>query len=182
MSKSRSERRLKEGFVHVYTGDGKGKTTTAFGLAMRAIGHGYSVNIIQYLKGEYDYGEVKASKNLPNLQVKRFGTLDFVNPEEKSEKDIEQARKAFDYSRKIVTSGKWDVVILDEINVALDFGLFQIEEVLDLIEKKPKNVELILTGRYAPHQIIKAADIVTYMRQVKHVFNQGVAPREGVDY
>lgn len=182
MSQTRSEKQLKEGFVHVYTGDGKGKTTTAFGLAMRAIGHGYSVNIIQYLKGEYEYGEVKASKYLPNLQVKRFGTLDFVNPEKKTDTDVKQARKAFDYSKKVVMSAEWDFVILDEINVALDFGLFKVEEVLDLIEKKPKNVELVLTGRYAPHQIIKAANIVTYMRQVKHIFSQGVAPREGVDY
>ncbi|MFX1486811.1 MAG: cob(I)yrinic acid a,c-diamide adenosyltransferase [Promethearchaeota archaeon] len=182
MRQPRSEKRLKEGFVHVYTGDGKGKTTTAFGLAMRAIGHGYSVNIIQYLKGEYEYGEVKASKYLPNLEVKRFGTLDFVNPEEKSDTDVEQARKAFDYSREVVMSEKWDIVILDEINVALDFGLFKIEEVLDLIEKKPKKVELILTGRYAPSQIVRAGDIVTYMRQVKHVFSRGIGPREGVDY
>jgi len=177
-----TRRRLIKGLVQVYTGDGKGKTSAAFGLALRAVGRGLKVYIIQFIKGGFDYGELYVVEKIPNLKLATFGRGRFVTEIPASEEDTKLAREAFELAKKIVGSGEYDVVILDEVNVALNLKMISIDEVTDLIKNKPKHVELILTGRYASPQIIDAADLVTEMREVKHPYAQGVPPRKGIEF
>jgi len=174
--------KLKEGLVQVYTGNGKGKTSAAFGLALRAIGRGLKVYIIQFIKGGFDYGELYVVDKLPNLKLKAFGQGKFVTQFPPSKKDVEIAKEALELAKKIVKSGEYDVVILDEINVAMSLRLIKIEEVVNMIKEKPKNVELVLTGRYAPKEIIDIADLVTEMKEIKHPFQKGIPPRKGIEF
>ncbi|HEX69094.1 MAG TPA: cob(I)yrinic acid a,c-diamide adenosyltransferase [Candidatus Bathyarchaeota archaeon] len=174
--------KLEKGLVQVYTGDGKGKTSAAFGLALRAIGRGLKVYIIQFIKGGFDYGELYIIDKLPNLKLKAFGQGKFVTQFPPGEKDIKIAKEAFNLAKKIVMSGEYDIVILDEINVALSLRLIKTEDVINLIKEKPEHVELVLTGRYAPKEIIEAADLVTEMREIKHPFQKGVPPRKGIEF
>jgi len=185
MSRPEEERKkhgLERGLVQVYTGDGKGKTTAAFGLALRAIGRGLKVFVIQFLKGGFDFGELHVVDRLPNLEVRSFGRGRFITASGPSEEDIEEARKALELAREVVMSGEYDIVILDEVNVALHFGLIRLEDVLDLVEHKPEHVELVLTGRRAPEELIEVADLVTEMREVKHPYRRGVPPRPGIEF
>jgi cob(I)alamin adenosyltransferase len=174
--------KLKKGIVQVYTGDGKGKTSAAFGLALRAIGRGLKVYVIQFIKGGFDYGELYVVDKLPNITLRAFGRGKFVTQQPPGEEDVRLAEEAFQLAKKIVESGKYDMVVLDEINVALNLKLISLEEVLELIRRKPRHVELVLTGRYAPEQIIEAADLVTEMREVKHPFKKGCQARKGIEY
>jgi len=174
--------KLEEGLVQVYTGDGKGKTSAAFGLALRAIGRGLKVYIIQFIKGGFDYGELYVIDKLPNIELKAFGRGTFVTEKPPKKEDIEHAEDAFQLAKKIVESGEYDVVVLDEINVALNLKLISIENVLELIKNKPKHVELVLTGRYASNEIIEAADLVTEMKEIKHPYNKGFQARKGIEY
>lgn len=173
--------RLKQGLVQVYTGDGKGKTSAAFGLALRAIGRGFKVYVIQFIKGGFDYGELYAVKHLPNLKLKAFGQGKFVTQTPPSEKDVGIAKEAFTLAKHVVKSGEYDVVVLDEINVAVHLGLLNVKEVVNLVKNKPAYVELVLTGRYAPKEIIENADLVTEMKEIKHPFTKGVQPRKGIE-
>jgi len=177
-----TRQRLKKGLVQVYTGDGKGKTSAAFGLALRAVGRGFKVYIIQFIKGGFDYGELYIVEKIPNLKLASFGRGRFVTEVPPSEEDSKLAREALELAKKVVKSGEYDVVVLDEVNVALNLKMISLGEVIDLIKNKPKHVELILTGRYAPVQIIDAADLVTEMREVKHPYAQGVPPRKGIEF
>ncbi|UCE96092.1 MAG: cob(I)yrinic acid a,c-diamide adenosyltransferase [Candidatus Bathyarchaeota archaeon] len=174
--------RLEIGLIQVYTGDGKGKTSAAFGLALRAIGQGLKVYMIQFIKGGFDYGELNTIKQLSNFQLKAFGSGKFITEKPPKREDMEFASKAFELATKIVESGEYDIVILDEINVALNLKLIEVTDVIKLLKSKPKHIELILTGRYAPPPILKAADLVTEMKDIKHPFNQGVPPRKGIEY
>jgi len=174
--------RLERGFVQVYTGNGKGKSSAAFGLALRAIGRGLKVYIIQFIKGGFDYGELYIVDKLTNLTLKTFGRGKFVTEKPPEKVDVELAEKALALAEDVVKSGEYDVVILDEINVALNLKLIKIEKVVELVRNKPKHVELVLTGRYAPNQIIEAADLVTEMKDVKHPFNKGYPARKGIEY
>jgi len=174
--------RLEKGLVQVYTGDGKGKTSAAFGLALRAVGRGLKVYVIQFIKGGFDYGELHVVERLPNLRLASFGRGRFITNLPPSEEDVKLAREAFELAKKVVKSGEHDVVVLDEINVALNLKMVETEEVIDLIRNKPKHVELILTGRYAPVEVIEAADLVTEMREVKHPYTRGELPRRGIEY
>jgi cob(I)alamin adenosyltransferase len=174
--------KLEKGLVQVYTGNGKGKSSAAFGLALRAIGRGLKVYIIQFIKGGFDYGELYIVDKLPNLTLKAFGRGKFVTQKPAEKVDVEFAEEAFALAEEVVKSGEYDIVILDEINVALNLKLIKIEKVLELIKNKPKHVELILTGRYAPNEIIEAADLVTEMKEVKHPFNKGYQARKGIEY
>ena len=174
--------RLENGLVQVYTGDGKGKTSAAFGAALRAIGRGLNVYIIQFIKGGFDYGELYVVEKLPNLKLAAFGRGKFVTEVSPHEEDVKLAKEAFELARKVVQSGEYDVVILDEINVALNLKLVKVDEALQLIMNKPVHVELILTGRYAPRQIIEVANLVTEMNEIKHPFTEGVKPRKGIEY
>jgi cob(I)alamin adenosyltransferase len=186
------------GLVHVYTGDGKGKTTTSVGTGLRAVGHDMTVFMIQFLKGGGHAGEVVAAeKMLPNFKIKQFGkpcpyseemrkgTMECGNCKDcflTRKEEREKVEEALELAEKTVKSGKYDVVILDEINNAVSRKLTSVSRVLKLISLKKNHVELILTGRNAPKEIIEAADYVTYMKRVKHPFTRGIRSRYGIDY
>jgi len=174
--------KLEEGIVQVYTGNGKGKSTAAFGLALRAIGRGLKVYIIQFIKGGFDYGELYIVDKLPNLTLKAFGRGKFVTEKPPEKVDVQFAEEALALAEKIVKSGEYDIVILDEVNVALNLKLIKTGRVVELIKAKPKHVELVLTGRYAPNEIIELADLVTEMHEVKHPYNKGFEARKGIEY
>jgi len=174
--------KLEQGLVQVYTGNGKGKTSAAFGLALRAIGRGLKVYIIQFIKGGFDYGELYTVDRFPNLELKAFGRGRFVTEKPPNEEDVKLSEEALALAEEVVKGGEYDIVILDEINVALNLKLIDLERVLELINNKPKHVELVLTGRYAPKEIIKAANLVTEMKEVKHPFNKGYQARKGIEY
>lgn len=174
--------RLERGLIQVYTGDGKGKTSAAFGLALRAVGRGLKVYVIQFIKGGFDYGELYIVERLPNFKLKAFGRGKFVTDVPPTEDDVKLAKEAFELARKVVSSGEYDVVVLDEINVALHLKLIETEEVVDLIRSKPKHVELILTGRYVPPEVVELADLVTEMKEIKHPYTKGVPPRKGIEF
>jgi len=177
-----SRGRLKEGMVQVYTGDGKGKTTAALGLALRALGHGLTVYMIQFMKGDPEYGELRAGRCLNGLTIRQFGRTDFVDRDHPAEEDLSLARQGLEHARAIMEAGEHDLLILDEINVAMDFGLVPVQAVLELIENKPREMELILTGRSAPRAVVEAADLVTEMREIKHYYQQGRMARDGIEH
>jgi cob(I)alamin adenosyltransferase len=167
-----------KGMIHVYTGDGKGKTTAALGLALRALGHGSKVIVIQFLKGQEISGERLAAKRLaPELKIIPMGRAGFINPVNPDPKDKLLARKALDYAKRIVQKNACDVLILDEVNVALALNLIPVEDVLNFIDSKPDHLELVLTGRNALPIIIEKADLVTEMNCIKHYYDQGVRDR-----
>jgi len=174
--------KLEKGLVHVYTGNGKGKTSAAFGLALRAIGNGLKVFVIQFIKGGFDYGELHAVKFLPNLELRTFGRGKFISKIPPDAEDVRLAREGFELAKKVIEGGGFDVVVLDEINVAMHLKLIRVDEVLGLIRNKPKHVELVLTGRSAPSEIVEVADLVTEMREVKHPYALGMQPRKGIEY
>ena len=171
-----------KGLVIVITGNGKGKTTAAFGQALRAIGQGYKVFVLQFMKGR-KYGEfIAAEKYLPHLTIRMSGLDSFVMRDNPAAIDIELAQKGLDMAKKVIKSGKYDMVILDEINVALDFKLIALTEVIELINNKPSNLDLILTGRYAPPEIIELADTVSEIKEIKHHYAAGIKDRVGIEY
>ena len=174
--------KLERGLVQIYTGDGKGKTSAAFGLALRAIGRGLKVYVIQFIKGGFDYGELYVVDKLPNLTLKAFGRGSFITEKPPRKRDFQLAEEALTLAEGIIKGGEYDIVILDEINVALSLKLVKIERVLEQIKNKPRHVELVLTGRRAPDEIIEAADLVTEMREIKHPFNKGCQARKGIEY
>jgi len=170
------------GMVHVYTGDGKGKTTAALGLGMRAAGHGYRVLMIQFMKGDIKYGELEAAKSIPNFEIKQFGRPDFVDKKNPAQIDIDLAGKGLEHARDIVKGGMVDMLILDEINVAVEWGLVPASDVVEIVKARPRNMEMVLTGRYAPREFIEMADTVTEMKEVKHPYTKKVMARKGVEY
>lgn len=174
--------RFERGLVQVYTGDGKGKTSAAFGLALRALGRGLKVYIIQFIKGGFDYGELHTLQQLANLKLKAFGRGKFITDKPPEKADVDLAREALMWAEKIISSGEYDIVILDEVNVAVSLELIDAKDIVKLAENKPKHVELILTGRHAPPEIVELADLVTEMKEVKHPFQKGVPPRRGIEY
>jgi len=169
-----------QGFTQVYTGDGKGKTTAAFGLALRAAGAGLKVYFAQFIKG-MKYSELDSIKRFDDLiTLKQYGRNCFIkrNP---LQEDIDIAQKGFDEIKQIVSSNNYDIIILDEINIAISYNLIEEEKVLELIKNKPFNVELIITGRYATPNIIELADLVTEMKEVKHYYQKGIVARVGIE-
>ena len=171
-----------KGLVMVITGNGKGKTTAAFGQALRAIGQGYKVFVLQFMKGR-KYGEfIAAEKYLPHLTIRMSGLDSFVMRDNPAAIDIELAQKGLAAAQKAINGGKYDMVILDEINVALDFKLIALTEVIELIKNKPASTDLILTGRYAPPEIIDLADTVSEVQEVKHHYKAGIKDRAGIEY
>ena len=170
------------GLVEVFTGNGKGKTSAALGVVVRAAGHGLRVHIIYFMKGDYPYGERRALERLPNVDMSLFGQETFVDPTNVRPEEIAEAKRGLEKARAVVHSGDYDVVVLDEINVAVAWKLLDVENVLELLRSRPPNVELILTGRYADPRTIDAADLVTEMRSVKHPSDKGILSRKGIDY
>ncbi len=167
--------------VQVYTGNGKGKTTAALGLAMRAVGQGLKVHMIQFMKGNIEYGELKTARRLaPDLVITQMGRETFVDYQNPEAVDRAWARRGMDLAWKLLETDL-DLLILDEINVAVEFRLVSKEEVLDLIRRRPSEMELVLTGRYAPVDIVKEADLVTEMLEIKHYYHRGIESRKGFE-
>jgi len=173
---------MKKGLIQVYTGDGKGKTTAALGLALRAVGHGMKVLIIQFMKGSIEIGEIKAAQKLaPYLTIVPMGRETFVSKDNPHPEDIKIAREGLLLSQKAIQNREYDVVILDEINVAIEYGLISISDLLHLLDSKPNEVEIVLTGRNARPELLERADLVTEMVKRKHYFDEGVPARKGIE-
>ncbi|MGD9666026.1 MAG: cob(I)yrinic acid a,c-diamide adenosyltransferase [Synergistaceae bacterium] len=171
-----------KGLVHIYTGNGKGKTTSSLGLAMRALGHGANVTVIQFMKGWKDYGELITASKLEGLEMIQTGRPDYVYKGKEQPEDYCEAERGMKTALCVMSSGKCDMLILDEINVAVDYGLVTLESVIELVKNKPPGMELILTGRYAHKDLIELADLVTEMHEVKHPYNDGITARKGVEF
>jgi cob(I)alamin adenosyltransferase len=170
------------GLIQVYTGDGKGKTTASLGLALRAAGHGYKTIMIQFMKGKIDYGELKAQKLLePYLKIVQAGGPHFIKRGSPSEQDIKMAHEGIEEAKRAFKEGNYNIVILDELNVAVDFGLIPLDQAIELVQQKPRHVELIITGRYAKQEIIDRADLVTEMKEIKHYYQKGIQARDGIE-
>lgn len=174
--------KLQQGCIQVYTGNGKGKTTAALGLALRAAGRELMVCMIQFMKGGGPYGEHLAAPRLaPYLTIIQTGREGWVSRENPDQEDTRLAVEAMETAKQALIGGRYDLVILDEINGAVAFGLINVDEVLALMSMKPAGVELVLTGRNADERVIEAADLVTEMREVKHYYKAGVTSRVGIE-
>ncbi len=173
---------VSRGLVYIFTGDGKGKTSAALGVVLRALGHGMRVHITYFMKGDYPYGERAILSKLPNVTMASFGSREFINPANIKPEEIEQAKLALAAAREAILSGNYDLIVLDEVNIAVAWKLVELDEVVRLIEDKPKNVELILTGRRADTKLVQLADLVTEMLKIKHPYDEGVLARKGIDY
>jgi cob(I)alamin adenosyltransferase len=178
----KSMSKLDKGFVQIYTGNGKGKSTAAIGQAVRAAGFGLKTYIAQFMK-EYPYNELISLKHLSEwIKIEQFGGDEFVYKKVlPGEEELEKARKGLQTAREIMLSGEYDLIILDEAIVAIYFKLIETKELVELIKIKPVNVELILTGRYCPQELIELADLVTEMKEVKHYYQKGITSRRGIE-
>jgi cob(I)alamin adenosyltransferase len=170
------------GLVQVYTGTGKGKTTASLGLALRACGHGLKTLMVCFMKGDPNYGEVLLSGQIPHFTLIQSGLPTFVKKGEPSEEDLRLAREGFKLAQKAIQENQFDLVILDEINVAVNYGLLPLEALLNLIQNKPESLELVLTGRYAHPDVVKKADLVSEILEIKHPYQAGFQSREGIEY
>jgi cob(I)alamin adenosyltransferase len=172
---------LPKGLVQIFTGDGKGKTSAAIGAVIRAVGHGLKVYIAFFMKGARPSGEFHILSQLSSVTMASFGS-GFIDPKNVKAEDIKGAAKALAAAREAVLSGNYDLVVLDEANLAVAFGLISVDDVLKLIEEKPERVELILTGRRADSRLVQAADLVTECLKIKHPYDMGVAARGGIEF
>ena len=179
---SSSSEPFTKGLVQVFTGEGKGKTTAALGAVIRALGHGLRVYIVYFMKSDYSYGERNILSKLPDITMASFGSLEFVDPANVKPEEKEQARQALAATREAMLSGNYDLIVLDEINLAVAWKLVELDEVVRLITDKPQNVELILTGRQADTKLVQVADLVTEMLKIKHPYDKGLTSRKGIEY
>jgi len=178
---------LRQGLVQIFTGDGKGKTSAALGVVLRALGQGLRVYIAYFMKGDYSYDGYPCSEcnilvKLPNVTVASFGQKGFVDPDNIKPEERERAKQALAAAREAMLSGSYDLVVLDEVNLAAAWKLVELDEVIKLIGDRPQNVDLILTGRQADTKLIKLADLVTEMLKIKHLHDEGIMARRGIDY
>lgn len=171
---------MSRGQIHIYTGNGKGKTTAALGLSLRAVCAGKKVYFGQFVKG-MDYSELKAPAYLPGFEMHQFGRGRFIY-NKPAEEDIAAARQGLETCRQVLLAGRHDLVVLDELNIALYYKLFSVEEAIELIKCKQEATELVITGRYAPPELIELADLVTEMTEIKHYYTQNVPAREGIEF
>ncbi len=170
-----------KGYIQLYTGDGKGKTTAAFGLCLRAVGAGKKVFFAQFVKGKI-YSEIEAvNKFLPGITIKQYGRGCFI-VKQPGQKDIEAAQTGLKEVAEIIQSGEYDLVVLDEANIALYYNLFSIDSLIEIIASKAEETEIVITGRYAPQELIDVANLVTEMKEVKHYYYDGVEARKGMEY
>ena len=168
-------------YIQVYTGNGKGKTTAALGLSIRAAGHGLKTYIGQFMKGQH-YGELTALRDNPLITIEQYGDIECIHRNQVTQKHKDQAEQGLIKSRDAMLSGQYDMVILDEINVTIWFGLLTVKQVLKFLDQRPQSVEVILTGRYAPQEFIEYADLVSEMKEVKHYYHdQGILARDGIE-
>lgn len=171
---------MQKGYVHVYTGNGKGKTTAALGLALRAVCAGKKVFIGQFIKG-MDYSELACTGFVPNLEIKQFGRDCFIC-HAPTDEDIRYAKEGLKEFKEILSRDDYDLVVMDELNIALHYKLFSVEEAIQIIKNRKDHIELIITGRYAPDELIEIADLVTEMKEIKHYYTSGVEARKGIEY
>ncbi|MFH1858581.1 MAG: cob(I)yrinic acid a,c-diamide adenosyltransferase [Candidatus Omnitrophota bacterium] len=172
----------RKGLIIVHTGEGKGKTTAALGLALRAIGSGMSVLVAQFIKGGWNYGELEAAKRLsPELKIIQLGKGCTWETRYRK-KDVAISEKAWEFCKKAIRSREYDLVILDEINYVLGYGFLDAEEVVDFLKQRPEEAHVVLTGRHAPKTLIEAADLVTEMKEIKHPFRRGIPGQRGIEY
>ena len=171
-----------KGLVQIFTGNGKGKTSAALGIVIRALGQGLRVYFVCFMKGDYPYGERNILAKLPNVKLACFGQRQFVDPANIKPEEKEQARLALAAAREAMLSGSYDLIVLDEINIATAWKLIELDEVVKLLRDKPPNVGLILTGRQADAELVEQADLVTEMRKIKHPYDKGIKARKGIDY
>ena len=172
---------MKKGYIQIYTGKGKGKTTAALGLVLRAAGAGLKVHIAQFLKGR-STSELKSIKKLgKNVSIKQYGNPEFIRGKP-SAWDIKKAERALEQTASIINQGKYDLVILDEANVACSLGLISTDQLCAILKNRPANVEIVLTGRDAPKKLVQIADLVTEMKEVRHYYKKGVKARKGVEF
>lgn len=172
----------RKGMVQVFTGNGKGKTSAALGMVLRAVGHDLKVFVVFFMKGKYPYGEFSTLAKLPNVDVASFGFKCLTDRSNIKSEEVEQAKMALSAAREAMLSGNYDLVVLDEVNVAVDYKLLELDEVVRLIQEKPENVELVLTGRYAHPKLIELADLATEMVKLKHPYDKGITARKGIEY
>lgn len=177
-------RERRTGLVAVNTGDGKGKTTAAFGTVLRAVGYGWRTLVVQFIKGTWQYGEMIGLEHLPGVRLERMGAGFYKIMGDKLPDEVHRqaAADALTLARREMLSGEWDLIVLDEVNVAMQTGLLPVADVLDLIDARPPWLHLILTGRGAPQEIIDRADLVTEMREIKHPYQRGILAQKGFDY
>ena len=173
---------FKQGLVQIFTGEGKGKTSAALGVVLRALGHGLRVCIVAFMKGDYPYGEWEVLSKLSNVKIAKFGFRTFTDPANIKPEEIEQAKQGLAAAREAMLGGNYDLVVLDEVNVATAWKLVELDEVVRLIRDKPPNVELILTGRHADTELVQMADLVTECLKIKHPYDKGITSRKGIDY
>lgn len=170
------------GLIEIFTGNGRGKSSAALGIVIRALGHDLRVHIVYFMKGDFRYGEQKVLSQIPKVTFATFGQEGFVDPANIQPEEREQARQAMGEARSAIFSNQFDLIVLDEVNVALAWKLVDLDEMIEIIKDKPDNVELILTGRYADGRITRLADLVTEMIEVKHPYQQGIVSRRGFYY
>jgi cob(I)alamin adenosyltransferase len=168
------------GLIQIYTGKGKGKTTASLGLAVRAAGHNFKIAIIHFMK-IWDYGEVKSLQKL-GIDLFRYGTTELIDPNNPSTIDYEEANKALRKTEELMEKNNYDILILDEINVAIDFNLIPLKRVVELLDKKPESLELVLTGRNCPQELIERADLVSFIEEIKHPYQSGIEARKGIEF
>lgn len=173
--------REKLGLVQVYTGNCKGKTTAALGLALRAMGNGLEVAMVQFMKAPQIYGEYEMAKQLPHLTLLPMGRSCLVYEDSIKQEDYDAAAAALAKVEELIQSRKYDIVILDEVNVTVHMGLLKAEDVIKVVKERPPRVEVVLTGRYAPQEFIDLADLVTEMRCIKHPYEKGIKARDGIE-
>ena len=171
---------MEKGYIHIYTGNGKGKTTAALGLSLRALCSGKSVYFGQFIKG-MDYSELRAMDYLPNLTIEQHGRDCFIY-KDPTDEDIRAARKGLEKIGRLLKESSYDLIVLDELNIALYYNLFQVEEVLEILAARDKTKEVIITGRYAPEELVEIADLVTEMKEIKHYYNKDVEARKGIEF
>jgi cob(I)alamin adenosyltransferase len=176
------KKRLEKGLIQVYTGDGKGKTTCALGLALRAAGQGFKVFIVQFLKGQQTGESAAAARLAPEVTLRYFGRPGLVNLKAPAPEDLALVQQAWELARKVLAAGEHDLVILDEINLCLTHGLVPLEEALEVLQHRPPWVEVILTGRQAPPELLALADLITEMLPLKHYYQAGVKARRGIEW
>jgi cob(I)alamin adenosyltransferase len=173
----------RQGLVQVFTGAGKGKTTASLGTVLRAAGHGFKILVIFFVKGNSTDGEFNTLPNLPGVEVAKFGLRKWIrDPKNVTPEERAEGQAALEAARKAASSGKYDIIVCDEINIAVYYQLITADDVLQLIKDKAPNTELILTGRNADSRVIEAADLVTEMKAVKHPYDKGIMAREGIEY
>jgi cob(I)alamin adenosyltransferase len=174
-----------KGLVIVYTGNGKGKTTAALGIVLRAVGHGYKVGMIQFIKGEWYYGELTSSKRLePEFEMIAAGKgfVGIIDDDHPIEDHLAAAKQALALAKEKITSGTYDVMVLDEVNYAAKLKLISEQDILDIIAARPEKTTLVLTGNYMPESVMTAADLVTEMKEIKHPYQKGIKAKKGIDF